>query len=304
MTNCAHPSRRRAARLALLVTAAAFGLTTISTAAVMASGTVPGTDVPAATSTTMAMTTTTVMPITITVNALDYSFANLPPEVPVGTKLSLHNMAPGEVHEMVVLRIPDTELRSVDELIKLPKEETDKLFAGLPALVIVARPGQDGQVMVGDGTLLLPGRYLVLCAIPTGANPDEFFDPKNQTPDGPPKVAGGPPHFTKGMYAELKVVDASGSTALPVLTTDVPQFAQLCEVARAIDASVIPTPEQIDQYATLAPAEIKPYIDTIVTLVGQAGNGDIGAAIMGSAEGRDAVAKLAAWEAQHCAGVS
>ena len=50
-----------------------------------------------------------------------------------------------------------------------------------------------------------PGRYVVICAIPTGADPVAYFDPANQSPDGPPNVEGGPPHFTQGMYADLTV---------------------------------------------------------------------------------------------------
>ena len=58
---------------------------------------------------------------------------------------------------------------------------------------------------VGDGTLQEPGRYLVICTIPTGADPAEYLAAE-ATSNGPPDVEGGPPHFTHGMYAELDVV--------------------------------------------------------------------------------------------------
>ena len=60
----------------------------------------------------------------------------------------------------------------------------------------------------GDGTLTEPGRYLVLCAIPTGADPGEYLAAAAASEGGPPEgVAGGPPHFVNGMWAEVTVVD-------------------------------------------------------------------------------------------------
>jgi hypothetical protein len=61
--------------------------------------------------------------------------------------------------------------------------------------------------VLGDGTLHEPGRYVVLCGIPLGADPQAYLDAA-QTSDGPPDVPGGPPHFTAGMFAEL-VVEAA-----------------------------------------------------------------------------------------------
>jgi hypothetical protein len=58
---------------------------------------------------------------------------------------------------------------------------------------------------VGDGTLSEPGRYGVFCAIPVGADPDEYLDAAATSQGGPPEVEGGPPHFTQGMYGELTV---------------------------------------------------------------------------------------------------
>ena len=57
---------------------------------------------------------------------------------------------------------------------------------------------------VGDGTLAEPGRYVVLCLIPTGADPAEYLAAA-ATSDGPPQVDGGPPHIAHGMFAELVV---------------------------------------------------------------------------------------------------
>jgi hypothetical protein len=48
------------------------------------------------------------------------------------------------------------------------------------------------------------GRYLILCAIPTGADPQAYLDAA-ATSEGPPEVPGGAPHFTSGMFAEVRV---------------------------------------------------------------------------------------------------
>ncbi|MEQ9161428.1 MAG: hypothetical protein RLN74_01900, partial [Ilumatobacter fluminis] len=59
---------------------------------------------------------------------------------------------------------------------------------------------------VGDGTLSEPGRYVLMCFIPIGADPDEYLAAVAAAGGGKPDgVAGGPPHFTAGMYAELVV---------------------------------------------------------------------------------------------------
>jgi hypothetical protein len=45
----------------------------------------------------------------------------------------------------------------------------------------------------------------VMCAIPTGVDPEEYLAAAAGAAGGPPDVAGGPPHFTHGMAAELIV---------------------------------------------------------------------------------------------------
>jgi hypothetical protein len=72
-------------------------------------------------------------------------------------------------------------------------------------MVALAPPGEDGMFVVGDGTITEPGRYAVICAIPVGADPEEFMAAAAEASSGPPQVEGGPPHFTQGMYAELVV---------------------------------------------------------------------------------------------------
>ena len=48
--------------------------------------------------------------------------------------------------------------------------------------------------------------FLLLCAIPTGADPQQYLE-KAATSDGPPQVDGGPPPFVNGMVDDLVVTD-------------------------------------------------------------------------------------------------
>lgn len=142
---------------------------------------------------------------TKTVTAVDYAFENLPKSVSAGTTLQLKNSSAKELHEMVVVRIPDGERRPVQELVNLPEAEQEAIFgSGEPAMVLLAPPG-GGEVIkaVGDGKLTAKGRYAVVCYIPLGADPAAYL---NAPPsDGPPQVAGGPPHVTQGMFGEITV---------------------------------------------------------------------------------------------------
>ncbi|MGI8874213.1 MAG: hypothetical protein ACR2KP_07795 [Egibacteraceae bacterium] len=58
--------------------------------------------------------------------------------------------------------------------------------------MIVAPPGEGGFTAVGDGTLSEPCRYLLLCAIPTGADPDEYMTAAKDS-EGPPTWPAGLP---------------------------------------------------------------------------------------------------------------
>jgi hypothetical protein len=136
--------------------------------------------------------------------AVDFGFDGLPDTIEAGTRLTLRNDSDVEVHELVAMAIPQGETRSAEELLALPEPELFAALPGEPALVLVAPPGEESVPVVGDGTLEA-GRYLVLCAIPTGADPDELMQAMQEASGGPPQVDGGPPHFTSGMYAELTV---------------------------------------------------------------------------------------------------
>lgn len=108
---------------------------------------------------------------------------------------------------MVVFRIPDNERRSVQELVNLPEAEQEAIFGGgPPAFVLIAPPGGGEMIKaLGDGKLTEKGRYAVTCFIPTGADPQAYLQAAQSASDGPPEVAGGPPHVTRGMYGEITV---------------------------------------------------------------------------------------------------
>ena len=151
--------------------------------------------------------TTTTMPVAegpVVVTATDYAFVGLPERVAAGTMLTLENESTAEVHELVAFRLPDDEIRSVAELVQLPEAELAAFFQYLET-VVIAPPGETGFPVEGTGVLTQPGRYAVICAIPTGAIPADYLAAAAEAEGGPPDVAGGPPHFVNGMFGEITV---------------------------------------------------------------------------------------------------
>ena len=142
----------------------------------------------------------------IEVVAVDYAYEGLPESAGAGVKLTLTNESDVELHEIVAFRLPDDEQRPAEELMQLPEEQLGALFGGPPGMVLVAPPSGAPQIAaVGDGTLAEPGRYLLFCGIPTGADPQEYMAAAQASGGAPPEVEGGPPHFLEGMFAELTV---------------------------------------------------------------------------------------------------
>lgn len=144
-------------------------------------------------------------PGVLEITASDYEFHGVPDEITAGTELMLRNDSSAEVHEVVAIRLPDDEKRSIAEIVLLPPEEFGAFFP-LVETVLVAPPGEDGVAVEGTGLFTEPGRYALICVIPTGADPDEYMAAAAAADGGPPDVAGGPPHMTQGMFAELTVV--------------------------------------------------------------------------------------------------
>lgn len=185
---------------------AALGLVTIA-AATLGAAYSDDSDKASSTSTTAAEASNSDNSATeVNVKALDYKYEGLPDEVAVGTKFTLSNESASELHEMVVFRVKDGENRSIMELLDLPEGETEAALSMPPAAVLLAMPDSDDTIAaVGDGTITEPGRYIVICSIPTGADPGEYMAAAETAGDEAPEVDGGPPHFANGMYAEFTV---------------------------------------------------------------------------------------------------
>jgi hypothetical protein len=140
---------------------------------------------------------------TLEVTMEDFHYGALPESVPAGTPVAVSNASEGELHEFVAFRLPDGDERSATEIMG---GDLGALFGGgEPAMVLIAPPGSSEQIVaVGEPAFAEPGRYMVLCAIPTGADPQAYMDAA-ATSDGPPEVDGGAPHFMNGMYAVIEV---------------------------------------------------------------------------------------------------
>ncbi|WP_040496277.1 hypothetical protein [Ilumatobacter nonamiensis] len=141
---------------------------------------------------------------TVTIDGIDYGFENVPASIPAGTRLGFRNTSANELHELVAFRL-ETDA-SLDELVTRPPAELEATL-GEPVTVMLQAPGApETTVAVGDGTLTEPGRYVLMCFIPVGADPDEYMAAVAAAGGGKPEgVAGGPPHFTAGMVAEIAV---------------------------------------------------------------------------------------------------
>lgn len=146
---------------------------------------------------------------TINVTGQDYAFRGVPELVATGAELTFSNSSGSEFHEMVVLRVVDGETLTVDELLALPEGEAESLteFRG----VLVAMPGEDGINPEGGDpsvTLTEPGRYILICAIPQGADPEAVAAAMQAAGGEQPALEGGAPHFTIGMATGFSVEDA------------------------------------------------------------------------------------------------
>lgn len=144
---------------------------------------------------------------TVEITAVDYAFEDVPETVSAGTELTLTNTSQEELHEMVVYRVDPDQDMSLDEIIQGAAEEADGpppdwlTFSG----VAIAMPGKDGFAPEGPVVLDEAGRYLLLCFIPTGADPAAFEEAMESDATEAPQVEGGPPHVVEGMAAELTV---------------------------------------------------------------------------------------------------
>ncbi len=153
-------------------------------------------------------------PTSIEVVGVDYGYEGLPEEIVAGSDIVFSNRSEAEVHEFVAVRLDDGDQRPVEDLVALSPEELGPMLGGASS-VIIAPPAvdgapSDGMVVEGSAVLEEPGRYAIICLIPTGADPDAYLAAAAEAEGGPPDVPGGPPHAIEGMVAELTVVPASG----------------------------------------------------------------------------------------------
>lgn len=132
----------------------------------------------------------------------DYVVEEVPETLPLGSRLTLVNRSDRELHELVIAPLHDGDDRPIPELLALGEALQDEL-AGPPS-VLIAMPGADGEPVLGDGVLGAPGRYLLVCFIPVGADPVAYAEAAMES-DGPPEGFVGPPHAAEGMVAEITV---------------------------------------------------------------------------------------------------
>ena len=139
----------------------------------------------------------------LTITGVEYSYQGVPATAKVGTVVTFTNGGK-ELHELVIFRRNDGVITSLEELIAMPQEESDKLVTISP-IVAIAAPGESAPEPI---TLEQPGSYIFICFIPVGTTSLPTGDPNGSAdPNASPAVPGGPPHFTKGMVAELTVTE-------------------------------------------------------------------------------------------------
>ncbi len=137
----------------------------------------------------------------------DFGYGGIPDVIAAGTEIKVRNDSETELHEIVAVRLPDGDDRPIADIVDTDLEQL--LSAGPPALVVLAEPGSDVNIVpVGDGALHEPGRYLLICAIPTGVDPATYLKAAAESNGQKPDVDGGPPHFVHGMYADIEVIPA------------------------------------------------------------------------------------------------
>jgi uncharacterized cupredoxin-like copper-binding protein len=143
-------------------------------------------------------------PRTIEATGVDYRFEDVPETTAVGSGMTFRNASDVEAHQLILITLPEDEVRPVSELAQLSPRELGPTLDHVVG-ISVAAPGEDGRLVTGELTFDEPGRYALLCLVPTGADPDRFV--RSAYDQGLPEVDGGPPHAAEGMYAEVTVED-------------------------------------------------------------------------------------------------
>jgi hypothetical protein len=126
----------------------------------------------------------------VTITATEYEFGGTDALKAGGAFAVTFQNDGKELHELHVAKLADGEKRSVDEIINDPGAESTTKAVGHS----FACPGTTADPAGVD--LRSPGRYLVLCFIPTGARADT--DPKDF-------AMLGEPHAMRGMVVEIDI---------------------------------------------------------------------------------------------------
>lgn len=140
----------------------------------------------------------------VEVTGIDYAFERIPSNPELGTTFTFANGSENEPHELVLFHIPDSEERSIQELLELPEEEAIKAVGARVGVAFAAQPGEPGEVVEGDLTLDKAGRYAAICFISVGSTPEQAMEgPPQEGAEG--EQPSGPPHFAEGMLEEFTV---------------------------------------------------------------------------------------------------
>ena len=135
----------------------------------------------------------------VTVTGVEYAYQGVPNNAKAGSVVTFVNGGK-EVHEVVAIRRNDGVTTTLDELLAMPEEESNKLVSFLG--VAVASPGETAPETI---TLDEPGSYIFICFIPVGT-----MELPSLAPDATPNeslLPDGPPHFIQGMVAEFSVTE-------------------------------------------------------------------------------------------------
>jgi hypothetical protein len=126
------------------------------------------------------------------VTAVEYEFQGAPTRLAAGPHGFRLVSAGEEFHELALVRVDSDQ--PVSDLLELPEDEQAKVMPYIGG--VTACPGETSPDAVGG--FLQPGRYALLCFVPTGTRPDLR---------GKDLLAAyeNPPHFTHGMVAEILV---------------------------------------------------------------------------------------------------
>lgn len=117
----------------------------------------------------------------VDVSGADYSYSGVPKTMKAGPVSFEFSNAGAEPHELALLKVNDGVKESIEQIVALPEAQGKAKVTKVAGTF--AAPGK-GDYAVAN---LKPGRYGFACFVPVGGGKD------------------GPPHVTKGMYAEFEV---------------------------------------------------------------------------------------------------